>query len=243
METAGKFFRQCWPKSRFESSKGGIQMNRIFGLDAQTAKRSFQLIGLLTAFACSSFGSTITFTDITTANGTIGSTSFTSAPITISGFGDTSSIQPIDHAGYFIDDSSASIAIGGVGTFEFATGTRFFVNNTADSVGFARSGVDGADLIDGPNNSGFSSWFMLTSIGPITGGGVIVQWNNIQCPTCLPLTPVVTTGGTLVLDNAFPDVAFSARVGPTVPEPGTFLLLAIGLLSVGCLVRHKTASE
>jgi hypothetical protein len=215
-------------------------MNRI-ALHPQTVKRSFQLMGLLTAFACSAFGSTITFTDITAASGTIGSTSFTNDPITISAVGNTSSVQPIDHgvAGFFIDNSSASIAIDGLGTFLFTTGTKFFVNNSSHLVGFSRSGVNGADLIDGPTNSAFSSWSMLGSIGPVTGGGVILQWNNVQCPSCGPLPPVVTSGGTLVLDNASPDVTFSAHV---VPEPGTFLFLTTGLLGVGLSVKRKVAS-
>jgi len=128
-------------------------MNRMFVLEAQTGKRWFQLMSLLMAFACSSFGSTIKFTDITTASGTIGSTSFTNEPITTSAVG-------------------------------------------------------------------------------IEGLGGVGQWGP-------PFPPVVTSGGTLVLDTASPDVTFSAQV---VPEPGTFLLLAGGLLGVGRFVKHRIAS-
>jgi hypothetical protein len=196
-------------------------MNRTFALDAQIVRRSFQLMGLLMAFACSSFASSITFTDITTASGTIGSTSFTNDVITISAVGNTSSIQKIP-LGFFINVSSASIMIDGVGTFLFTTGTRFFDNTTSQLVGFSRAGITGADLIDGPTNPAFSSWAMKTSIGPITGTGSIFQWT---------LSPVLTSGGTLALLNASPNVTFSARVS-TVPEPGTLLLVATGLLGV-----------
>jgi hypothetical protein len=213
-------------------------MNRIFALDGQIMKRSFQLIVLLTAFACSAFGSTITFTDITTASGTIGSTSFTNDPITISAVGDTS--KTIECMNLFsLNNSSASITIDGLGTFLFTTGTRFFASNGTESVGFSRAGLSGLDLIDGPlGNSAFSSWSMLTSIGPITGSGEVTQWGA-------GWPPVVTTGGTLVLDDATPVITFSAKVDPAdpaVPEPGTFLLLATGLLGIGRFVKQRIAS-
>ncbi len=205
-------------------------MNRILG--AQTMKRSFQLMGLLIAFTCSSFAGPITFTDLTTASGTIGSTPFTDAAITITGIGDTSNLQSFS-GGFFINDNSASIMITGVGTFDFITATRFFVNNTGEIVGFSRAGSTGLDLIDGPSNSAFSSWGMLTSIGPFTGPGTILQWQA---------SPVITSGGTLVLDNATPNVTFSAQVGATTPEPGTFLLLATAVLGAGRFVKQKIAS-
>jgi hypothetical protein len=204
-------------------------VNRILASDAQSVKRSFQLIGLLIVFACSSFGSTITYTDITTASGTIGSTSFTSAPITISAVGDTANRQSISQ-GFFIDNSSASVTIGGLGTFLFTTGTRFFVNNLSSTPGFSRAGSLGADLIDGPSNSAFSSWDMLTSIGPITGVGGILQWT---------LSPVLTSGGTLVLDNASAGITFSAQVSSTTPEPGTVGLLGTGIIAAAGFVRRK----
>jgi hypothetical protein len=184
---------------------------------------------LLTVFAGSSFagtvtfsavvsGASITFTDATTATGTIGSTSFTDDSITIWAIADTSAIQS-DSQGFFVNNTSASVTISGIGTFSFSSGTRFFVSNTGQEVGFSRAGISGSDLIDGPINPAFSSWNMLTSIGPFTGGGGILQWD---------LSPVLTSGGTLVLANNAP-----------VAEPSTFLLFGIGLLGLGCFVRGK----
>jgi hypothetical protein len=205
-------------------------MNRILG--TQTMKRSFQLMGLLIAFTCSSFAGPITFTDLTTASGMIGSTPFLNAAITITGIGDTSNIQSFS-GGFFINDNSASVTITGVGTFQFITATRFFVNNTGELVGFSRAGSTGLDLIDGPTNSAFSSWGMLTSIGPFMGPGSILQWSA---------SPVNTSGGTLVLDDGTPNVTFSAQVGGTTPEPGTFLLFATAVLGAGRFVKRKIAS-
>ena len=162
--------------------------------------------GIMIAFAANA--SPIVFTDVTTASGTIGSTSFTNELITISAVADTSNILPFG-GGFSLDNSSASVTIGSLGTFTFITGTRFFVSQTSvpPTVGFSHSSL-GIDLIEGPMNSAFSSWNMLTSIGPITGEGAITfAWKQ---------APVVTNGGTLVLDGGSGSgmVTFSAALAP-----------------------------
>jgi hypothetical protein len=176
----------------------------------------------------------ITFADITIASGTIGQTSFTNALITISAFADTSNIAPIVGGdGFSLDNASASITIGSLGTFTFVTGTRFFQNFGLP--GFSRASTSGFDLINGPaGEPAFSSWAMLTSIGPITGFGGVLQWSAGG-----PLPAVVTSGGTLVLSDGAADITFSARV--SAPEPSTILLIATALLGLGRFMRRQPA--
>ena len=202
-------------------------MNRIFAFDLKTLKRVFQLVGLLTAFACSSFGSSITYTYNIFDSGTIGFTSFGDVAITIPGVGNTSNIQP-GFGGFYVDLNSASITIAGVGTFEFTTPTAFFAGGK--TVAFCSS-PGCTDLVLGPKSPAFSSWALNTSIGPITGQGQVLQWT---------LTSVLTSGGAVVLGDLSAADTFSAR--SSVPEPGALLLLATGLLGIGRFVKGKITS-
>jgi len=83
-------------------------------MDLEFVRNPLKILCLLALFACSSFGSTIEFTDTTVASGTIGTTSFTGAPITIMAVGNTGGIQSFA-GGLFINDSEASVTIQGVG--------------------------------------------------------------------------------------------------------------------------------
>jgi len=181
-------------------------------------------------FASCSFGGIISFTDITTASGTIAATPFSDATITISGTANTASVTTFA-GGFEIVDTFTSVSIGGLGTYDFTTAVGFFVNNTEDLVGFQRA--DDGDLIDGPNNAAFGTWDLNTSIGPIAGTGSVLQWTT---------SAVDTTGGQLILDNASPSVSFAASVAP-VPEPGTLMLLGTVLLGLGGSAKRKFFSS
>jgi hypothetical protein len=137
--------------------------------------------------ACSS-ASIITFTHTGLGTGQIGPTSFTNANFTITETADTANRQSIGGpVGFLIDDSSASIAISGVGTFTFLTPTLIFVNNTSTRVGFSRADTI-IDLFDGPVNTVFATYDLTTSIGPISGSGTLQQWQ---------FSPVNISGGSL----------------------------------------------
>jgi hypothetical protein len=146
-------------------------------------------IGSLT-LATSSWATPIAFTFTGTGSGTLGGNAFGTTSFTITETGDTTTVQasPNGH-GFFIDDASATIAITGVGTFDFVTATLTFVNNALGEVGFSRAGP-GVDLYDGPFSASpdLFTWDMRSSIGPINGTFGLLQWD---------FSPVDTNSGVL----------------------------------------------
>jgi hypothetical protein len=179
----------------------------------------------------------IQFTQTGTGSGTLGGTPFSNLSFTISAIGDTSNIFPDPHPGVDalnVDNDSASITLGNLGTFQFTSGTKFFVNHGNLTVGFSRAVAPGNDLYNGPTDSSFATWDMTTSIGPISGIGRLFQW----LAAGLDNPAVTTTGGDLIFDDAMDiPVTFTATV--TVPEPSTLALLTLGAL--GLLARRKFA--
>jgi hypothetical protein len=144
---------------------------------------------------------------------------FSDADFTITATGDTDDRQSFAN-GFFIEHLTSSISIAGVGTFDFITATRTFVNNTGGGGGFSRS--SGPDLYTGQDPV-FFAWDMLSSIGPVGGA----SWGFLQWA----LSPVITTGGELVFSDGLIDNAtFQAIVGTQVPEPASIALVALALL-------------
>jgi hypothetical protein len=164
----------------------------------------------------------ITFTHTGVGSGTIDTHSFSDASFTITAVGDTvdrySFSNGNPNTGYAIDHLTASISIVGVGTFNFTAGTRFFVSNTNQTVGFGRD--NGWDLFDGPTSSAFSNWDMLSSVGTETGTAWLMQWSQS--------TPVTTDGGVLTFQNGSCSTTFTA----VVPEPATWSLLLLGIVAL-----------
>lgn len=169
--------------------------------------------------------------DSAIGSGVIGTATFTNAAFTITAVGDTTNRLPLVAAeGFWIDHTSwAFISIAGTGVFRFRTPTRTFVNNTRSLPGFSH-GL-GPDLVQGPFSApGFDAWDMLTSIGPVTGRGRILQWE---------ILPVLTSGGTLLLNEEITNVTFQAVVvpEPVVPEPASWFLSLISLLTLTIIKR------
>ena len=180
--------------------------------------------------AGSSYASVITMIHTGVADGTLGTDIFTNAAFTITEVGDTGHRASFGTV-FYIDAIFASISISGVGTVDFLTSTRTFVNGDTPTVGFSRGGLTGADLIEGPSNGQLHTWNMFSSIGPIAGDISPLQWT---------LSPVNTSGGVLVLkssSNGDRVGTFTATVG--TPEPVSFSLIGAGICGIAILIKQR----
>lgn len=160
------------------------------------------------------------------SGGTLEGVPFGPVTFVITASGDTGNIESSGSV-LSLDHDSAEIAISGLGTFDFITGTRTFVNQASPIVGFSRATLAGLDLFNGPTDPVFGSYDLASDIGPVSGLGTIVQWT---------FNDVETSGGTLNFDAFQTDAAFTARVSP-IPLPAPALLMAGALAALTFLRR------
>jgi hypothetical protein len=150
-------------------------------------------------------------------SGDLNGVAFPTSSFTITSILDTANRQGFP-GDFFINATSASISISGLGSYDFTTPTFIFVNQSVRIPGISRS--PGGDLFDGPPDPAFSTWDMLTPIGPISGDAELQQWD---------ITPVNTSGGVLRFDNGHAGGTFAATI---VPEPSSILLFPLGGLTL-----------
>ena len=203
----------------YRKSQSGIL---LFMGKWKTLAIAFTLLALVMAEAPAG---TLMFTHEGNGSGTLAGNPFPASDFVITALGETGDRAPYS-SGWFIDHLSASISIDGLGDFDLLTGTRTFVHNGAQTVGFSRAGIGGADLFNGPTDAQFATWDMLGPIGPISGSGRLLQWTY---------TPLIdTTGGILKFNNGTCGATFTA-----VPAPGALVFGAMGVALVGWLRRRR----
>ena len=147
----------------------------------------------------------IVFRHEATLKGTLAGTAFGPTHVVIRGVGDLSNRQSFSNGFYIIHDS-ATVSIDGVGSFDFVSPTRSFVNHSQTMAGFGRGTPAGLDLMIGPFAGPLFTWDMLSAVGPFTGAGGTVNWN---------LGDIVTSGGVLDVLNTVVTITFGASLCPS----------------------------
>jgi hypothetical protein len=214
-------------------------------------RRSLPALALVAAAPLVVSGQTMTFTHgAFGAFGSLGGVAFTEKAFTITGTGNLANLKSrLDVNGnveqLWIDHDVASVAIDGLGSFSFLTGTRTFFNPITSTAGFGRD-LPGLDLFTQGQTLALLGWDMKSAASAFSIAPTFQNWSS---------TPVQTSGGALVIGGlaGFPVGVFGAALstegsdpsnpggsGPvtTVPEPSSLALLALG--GAALLVRQSS---
>jgi hypothetical protein len=166
----------------------------------------------------------ITYTESGTATGSIGATNFTNALVTITFAGDTTNVSAV--AGFFTNSvGTATVAIGGIGTFAFTDSLYVFDNQPYSVAGISDATLN--DILDTFGNSAFSTYDLTTTFGPVTG---LSGFN--------PGSTYGTSGGGLTFGDMSTNSTFSATTA-AVPEPSSLVLLGAAMAGLLMLRRGR----
>jgi hypothetical protein len=186
----------------------------------------------------------ITFTESVTATGSLGSTPFTGALVTLTAFGDTSNVtNPDPSNGLFelsLPADTVSISIAGLDTAILTDAADVFSNEnsatldcpavgisdafTDDIVDTNGGGVGGCSRVDNP----FDTYALTTSIGPFTG----LTGGNLGATYDTDL-------GVLEFSALAELSTFAATTGTSTPEPSTMALFGFGMTGLAALKCRK----
>ena len=160
--------------------------------------------------------SPITVTISMSADGTVNSTPFTDATLTLTLVGDTSSRTIVVPADFNLPFAAGqSIFIGGVGAGTIIPATYVFDFQTFDLAGFG----DSHDLTH-ITDPAYGTYDLLTSIGPINDASAnVANWGTSTLSTTLGLVSVTSES----------NVSFTATETPE-PASALFLLTGLGLI-------------
>lgn len=170
---------------------------------------------------------TLTFT-AKNADLTLGSTAYDGVNFSVSMFADTTDLDTTKFGPSTpsYDNLTATMSISGGPSVTFPV--YVFNNQEVQAVGFGNNAT--LDLFDlKVPGVGLSSYELTTAFGPISTSDVTAlnQWSDLA-----------TSGGSMTVSSVALG-SFQAMTGSSVPEPGTFGLLGIGLLGLLLASRRR----
>ena len=193
------------------------------------------LLGLLVGVMGPARADTIRYTETFTASGSLGGASFTDRQVTLTAYGDTSTLFQTP-AVAFVDSPTSFVAVDGLATASFTdTLDVFVVYNPRDGgiFGFTDfNSPNGGDILD-VQASPFLTYDLVSPIGPLVGS--FADFSSLN-------NPWATSGGDLIWTAVGNDVIVTAS---SVPEPSSATLLvaagALGMLVAGARRRRPVA--
>jgi hypothetical protein len=205
--------------------------------------RTYRVFALTLLTVTYMSGGPITFTFSGSDSGSLAGVAFATTAFTITAIGDTSDLvanPPLCGCSSSLVDMAASISISGVGAFDFITPSQVWISNTGDDGGFGRySGMPtapvGTNLVTIGSILSFNGWNENSSLGPVTSTvQTVSQWSS---------PPVVTTGGTLVLNNdSTSPITFQATTSTSqTGEPSSLALMMMAAAAIGIGKALKSA--
>jgi hypothetical protein len=183
---------------------------------------SLSLVFALAVGSAESQAAPATYTLSGIASGTLGGTTFSLAPFTITSQADTSQITLLESNVYGVPTTSAVVAISGFSPAAFTIPTTNVANDIVGDAGISALSQGFAILFSSGDPALFS-YHLDTSIGPLSGSA---GYN--------PGTAFATSAGDFVIQN-IDTATFQATV---VPEPPTAALLTIGCV-VALVARRR----